>query len=114
RLSRIGNRRTMPASAGRVLMFVENAYPNDPRVRNEAEVLAEAGYSVTVVGLREQGQPGSEVINGVRVYRLPRLELFRKTFRERPTRLQRLWINIKCLCGYVVEWSYFTGACFAM
>ena len=37
-------------------MFVENAYPNDTRVRNEAEALTAASYSVTVVGLRKKGQ----------------------------------------------------------
>ena len=69
----------MKESAGRVLMFVENAYPNDTRVRNEAEALTEAGYSVTVVCLRKNGQLRSEVVNGVQAYRLPRLELFQKT-----------------------------------
>ena len=65
-------------SVGRILMFVENAYPNDTRVRNEAETLCKAGYSVTVVCLREKGQPRSEMVNGVQAYRLPRLSYFRR------------------------------------
>jgi len=69
----------MKESAGKILMFVENAFPNDTRVRNECDALAEAGYAITVVALRKQGQPRSEFVNGVQVYRLPRLELFQKT-----------------------------------
>jgi glycosyltransferase involved in cell wall biosynthesis len=95
-------------------MFVENAYPNDPRVRNEAETLTDAGYSVTVVGLRKDGQPQSEVLRGVQVYRLPRLELFKKTPSEHPTLLQRISLRFKSLFGYVIEYAYFTGACFSM
>lgn len=104
----------MKASAGRVLMFVENAYPNDTRVRNEAEALTQAGYIVTVVGLRKEGQPGTEVVRGVRVYRVPRLELFRKTPKEDPTWIQRVILKIKSCIGYVSEYVYFTMACFLM
>lgn len=95
-------------------MFVENAYPNDTRVRNEAEALTEAGYSVTVVALRKKGQPRSEVVNKVQAYRLPRFELFQKTPYENPTLLQRVWIKIKSLVGYVSEYFYFTSACLVM
>lgn len=95
-------------------MFVENAYPNDTRVRNEAEALTEAGYSVTVVGLRKVGQRRAEEVNGVRVYRLPRLELFEKTPCENPTVIQRISLKVKSLVGYVSEYLYFTGACCVM
>ena len=95
-------------------MFVENAYPNDTRVKNEAETLTEAGYSVTVVCLRMKGQSGSEIVNGVQAYRLPRLELFRKTPFDNPTLFQRAWLKIKSLVGYVSEYVYFTSACGVM
>jgi glycosyltransferase involved in cell wall biosynthesis len=104
----------MKESAGKVLMFVENAYPNDTRVKNEADALTEAGYSVTVVGLRKKGQAPSEMVNGVQVYRLPRLELFQKTPSENPTFLQRVALKIKSLAGYVSEYLYFTSACLLM
>lgn len=104
----------MKASAGKVLMFVENAYPNDTRVRNEAEALTEAGYGVTVVCLRKGTQLRSEVVNGVQTYRLPRLELFQKTPSENPTWLQRLCLKVKSLVGYLSEYVYFTSACFLM
>ena len=92
-------------------MFVENAYPNDTRVQNEAEALTEAGYSVTVVGLRKKGQLRSESVNGVLAYRLPRLELFQKTPVVNPTLFQRVLLKVKSLLGYVSEYVYFTSAC---
>lgn len=63
----------MDESAGlRVLMLLENCpYPQDVRVRHEAEALAAAGHRVTVIGPAAQGQPRREVVNGVRVYRFP-------------------------------------------
>ncbi|HXJ80467.1 MAG TPA: glycosyltransferase family 4 protein [Candidatus Methylomirabilis sp.] len=104
----------MTTSAGRVLMFVEHAYPNDTRVRNEAETLTEAGYSVTVVALRETGQPRSEIVRGVRTYRLPRLQLFQKIPGKRPSLLRRVWLKGTSVLGYLSEYVYFTGACFLM
>ena len=82
----------MKESAVKILMLVENSFPNDTRVRNEADALTEAGHQVTVVGLRKKGQARSEVVNGVQVYRLPRLELFQKTPCENPTLLQKIWL----------------------
>ena len=69
----------MTRSPGQILMLVENYFPQDTRVTNEATLLTEAGYHVTVVALRRNGQAGHEVLNGVEVYRLPTLELFKKT-----------------------------------
>ena len=45
---------TMKESAGRVLMLVENNYPADTRVRNEATTLAANGYAVSVIALRSK------------------------------------------------------------
>jgi glycosyltransferase involved in cell wall biosynthesis len=95
-------------------MFVENAFPNDTRVKNECDALSEAGYAITVVALRKPDQSRAEMINGVRVYRIPRLELFQKTARENPTWFQRVSLKVKSLLGYVSEYVYFTSACFTM
>jgi len=95
-------------------MFVENAYPQDTRVKNEADALTEAGYAVTVICLRKRGQMRSEIVKGVQVYRLLRLELFQKTPVEKPTLLQRAWLKLKSLAGYLSEYIYFTSACFVM
>lgn len=95
-------------------MFVENAYPQDTRVRNEATLLSQAGYKVTVIALGKKGQPRTDTVDGVTVYRIPRLELFQKTPREHPTAIQKLLIRMKTLIGYVAEYAYFTTACSAM
>src|SRR6516164_8851877 len=104
----------MKESAGKILMFVENAFPNDTRVKNECDALTGAGYSVTVVCLRKKEQRRVEFIDGAWVYRMPRLELFQKTPRENPTLLEKVWLKIKSLLGYVSEYVYFTSACFVM
>ncbi len=50
-----------------------NPYPQDVRVRGEAEELVAAGYEVVVLAPRSADQPRAEMVNGVRVkrYRLP-------------------------------------------
>jgi glycosyltransferase involved in cell wall biosynthesis len=104
----------MKASAGRILVLVENSYPQDSRVKNECDALREAGYGITVVALRKQGQPRAEVVDGVQVYRLPRMELFKKTPCENPTLFQRIGLKLKSVLGYLSEYVYFTSACFLM
>lgn len=51
-------------------MVTHSYYEEDPRVRREAEALAAAGRQVDVFALRRPGDPGDEVIDGVRVRRL--------------------------------------------
>jgi glycosyltransferase involved in cell wall biosynthesis len=56
----------------RVMMLLENnPYPQDVRVRREAEALDEAGYRVSVICPRAPGQRWRARLNGVRVYRFP-------------------------------------------
>lgn len=98
----------------RVLMLVENHYPQDTRVRNEATLLASAGCDVSVICLRKPGQSAFEIVNGVRAYRLPRIELFKKTPQQNPTLLQRIALKLRSLAGYLVEYVYFTSASFAV
>jgi len=58
-------------SRGNVLMVVHSYCPADPRVRREAEALAESGWGIDVICLRESGQPLVETIAGVRYLRFP-------------------------------------------
>jgi len=51
------------------MLLENNPYPRDTRVRNEAESLAQAGFAVTVIAPRGDGEPGAERINGVDVRR---------------------------------------------
>ncbi|MDQ5808231.1 MAG: glycosyltransferase, partial [Actinomycetota bacterium] len=58
----------------RVVMLLENnPYPQDVRVRGEAEALVGAGHEVTVLAPLGDGQPRREVVRGVHVrrFRLP-------------------------------------------
>jgi glycosyltransferase involved in cell wall biosynthesis len=102
----------MSKTGKRILMLVENHYPQDTRVRNEASLLTGAGYRVSVICLKKPGQSSFELIDGVRVYRLPRLELFKKTPSPNPGWAEALVLKLKSFLGYVVEYFYFTSACF--
>lgn len=67
----------------RVAMLLENnPYPQDVRVRSEAESLARAGHTVTVLAPRAPGQPARETVAGVRVrrFRLPQTPASRLGF----------------------------------
>lgn len=94
-------------------MFVENDFPGDPRVKNEADLLTSAGYTVTVVGLgnRKSGVV-SFVVDQIQVYLLPRVSLFSKSRIDQPTGIQKLLLKITALMGYMWEYFYFTAGCF--
>jgi glycosyltransferase involved in cell wall biosynthesis len=95
-------------------MWVENHFPQDTRVTNEARLLADAGYNVAVIALRSPGQPGRETLNGVKVYRLPTLELFKKTPSASVRQIDLVLVKLKSFLGYVIEYCYFTSACFVV
>ena len=73
-----------------VLMIVENYYPMDIRVRREADSLSEK-YSVTVLAIKHKGASFFEMINGVRVFRVPQFPEIQ------PRKI-----------GYVLEYLYLT------
>jgi glycosyltransferase involved in cell wall biosynthesis len=98
-------------SARKIVMLVENNFPQDTRVTNEASLLSNAGYQVSVVALGRNGQAAHEIVNGVEVYRLPTLELFKKTPVANVNRFNLLLVKLKSFFGYIVEYCYFTAAC---
>jgi glycosyltransferase involved in cell wall biosynthesis len=53
------------------MLLENNPFPQDGRVRREANTLVEDGHQVAVICPREAGQKWQEVINGVAVYRFP-------------------------------------------
>lgn len=55
----------------RICLIVQSYYLRDPRVRREAEALADAGYEVDVICVREKGRPFKETVNGVNITRIP-------------------------------------------
>ncbi|MBV8813718.1 MAG: hypothetical protein JO271_04445, partial [Verrucomicrobia bacterium] len=101
----------MKASAGKILMLVQNRFPSDPRVRNEAALLRHEGYDITVACLKRKGEKTTEIVNGIRVYRIPEVEFFQKAPAERQTALQRQLTKFKAFIGYVGEYAYFTLGC---
>lgn len=58
----------------RVLMLLENdTYPQDTRVLKEATTLTENGYRVALICPQKRSQPLRQTMDGVDVYRYPRL-----------------------------------------
>lgn len=55
----------------RVCMIVHHYFPRDVRVRREALALADAGFQVTVIALRQPGESSSENWRGLTVLRMP-------------------------------------------
>ena len=55
---------------GYICMVVDGNYPNDIRVRKEAESLAEKGKKILVICPAKKELPKQETINGVLVYRI--------------------------------------------
>jgi len=51
-------------------MVVDASYPNDIRVRKEAESLVESGKEVLVICPHKKGNLKSEVVNGVSIFRI--------------------------------------------
>jgi glycosyltransferase involved in cell wall biosynthesis len=92
-------------------MLVENRFPADTRVRNEAATLVDNGLKVTVLALRGDGERGREVVNGVTVYRIPRLTLFEKLPGAESSLVKRLINKVLVVVGYFSEYAYFTGSC---
>jgi glycosyltransferase involved in cell wall biosynthesis len=68
--------RTNTSGSGRVAMLAHTCYLRDPRVRRQAEALAEAGVEIHVISLSERNasgtyEPRHAVVNGVELHRLP-------------------------------------------
>lgn len=98
----------------KILMLSESFYPSDIRIRQEALFLTAHGHEVSVMALKEKSQPFCEVIDGVHVYRIPKIELFKygKQARvENPAYWQKMLTLGKAALGYGFEYAYFTSAC---
>jgi glycosyltransferase involved in cell wall biosynthesis len=67
-----------------VAVLLYGVYPYDGRVRRQSELLANMGFCVDVIALREEGLKSTYVLNGVTVHQLP---------------LQRRRGGALCYCG---------------
>jgi glycosyltransferase involved in cell wall biosynthesis len=95
-------------------MLVENNFPADTRVRNEASTLVANGYRVSVIALRGEGERPRELVDGVNVYRIPRLTIFGKLPDAKPKGVRKLLHKVRVVVGYLTEYSYFTSACLGL
>lgn len=101
----------MKESVGKVLMLVENCFPADSRVRNEASTLTANGFKVSVIALRATGERRREVVSGVSVYRIPRITVFGKLRGSNSSAIGAIISKLQAVTGYLIEYSYFTSAC---
>lgn len=60
----------LPQGPQTILMIAYTYYETDPRVIRAAEAALEGGFSVDVIALRRPGQLSTEIIRGVRIYRV--------------------------------------------
>lgn len=99
----------MKESVGRILMLVENPFPQDHRVRNEAVKLATAGYDVSVIAKKYPNQPITEEVFGIHVYRVPWFEVLKKSTESHSRFISKLY-SIGTKIGYITEYIYYTIA----
>jgi hypothetical protein len=55
----------------KICMVCQSYYLRDPRVRREAEALADAGFMIDIITLKDKGERSTETVNRVNIYRLP-------------------------------------------
>lgn len=101
----------MKEYAGRILMLVEDHFPADVRVSNEAFTLVNAGYKVAVIGLSKTGEKAKEDVNGVSVFRIPTLTLFKKSGKFNVPFISKVSSAIRSTIGYLFEYFYITSGC---
>jgi len=98
-----------------ILMIVENMFPQDMRVRNEAASLADCRYGVSIICLRGEAQKYFEKWNDISVYRIPYITVFKKkATKGGPNRLYNLLSLLRGVLGYSTEYIYFTGISFIL
>jgi glycosyltransferase involved in cell wall biosynthesis len=59
------------AARRRVAIVVHAIFPGDPRIRRQSDALADAGYEVDILCLRQPGEPAEEADGPIRIVRLP-------------------------------------------
>jgi glycosyltransferase involved in cell wall biosynthesis len=96
--------------AAKVAMLAHTYYLRDPRVRREAEALAEKGLDVHVICLSEKRNTRGErearhaIVNGVQIHRLP---VSRR--RGGPLRYLYEYLAVGVLGGLKLAWLHFLG-----
>ena len=100
-----------------ILMLTESNIPMDSRVLQEAYKLKEHGHRVSVIAIKDIDQTFHEIIKGISVYRIPKIEVFKYGKQAKSIKssfFRRIFILLKAIIGYGFEYFYFTSACFAL
>lgn len=103
----------MTLNGKKILMISESPYPEDTRIKNEATALTAAGYDISIIALNFKGRPFFETLDGVHVYRLPMITVFKKSH-SRSSWFSLLLYRLRSAIGYIVEYVYFTSISFLL
>lgn len=98
-------------------MLTESNFPLDTRIRQEADTLVQNGHHVSIIAIKENDQLFFESKNGINIYRVPKIEIFKYGKQAASTKLtffsKRLKL-LKAIVGYGFEYFYFTFICFCL
>ncbi len=95
-------------------MVVDQCYPWDPRVRKEASTLRRANYEVIVIAVRGKGQKIREEIDGVLVYRIPKMSLPVRRGTRRSSSYWKALAKVQTISSFCFEHILFTLISFSM
>ncbi len=101
----------------KILMLTESNFPHDTRVKQEAYKLNEHGHDVSVIAIKDREQNYYEINRNIRVYRVPKVQLFKYGKQYKTMNLpflDRLSTLLMAIAGFGFEWLYFTAACFLL
>ena len=98
-------------------MLTESNFPLDTRIRQEANTLVQNGHHVSIIAIKENDQLFFEYKDGIMIYRVPKIEIFKYGKQAISTKLtffsKRLKL-LKAIIGYGFEYFYFTFICFCL
>jgi glycosyltransferase involved in cell wall biosynthesis len=92
-------------------MITESHIPDDVRVWQEASLLEQHGITVSIICLKNNTQKHFEKNNGINIYRIPKIELFKQEKQrcsDNKSRFNSIKAIISGLAGYGFEYLYFT------
>jgi glycosyltransferase involved in cell wall biosynthesis len=95
----------------KTLMITESHIPDDVRVWQEALLLKNNGIEVSIICLKNNTQKFLETINGIKIYRIPKIELLKQEKQKisnTNSKLNYTKAIISGLAGYGFEYFYFT------
>lgn len=96
----------------KILMITESNLPGDPRVRQEAQLLSENGHQVSIICIKGTNQTFYEVLDKVKIYRVPKITVFKEgkqiTQTSNSSSDEKQKSLLMGVLGYGIEYIYFT------